>query len=332
MAAFNTLKIALIADELTHSSLGHECQIRDVTPQNYTQIFQSWKPDLLFVESAWHEYLKTWKYQIASQPLYLYPWRNNLALRKVVAKARDLGIPTVFWNKEDSVHFNRFINSAKLFDYIFTVDVNCLERYRAVVGPEASVKPLLFAIQPATHNFTGFDFKFHRANFVGSYSRHIHDRRRSWQHMLFEASAGLGVTVFDRNSGRKPDKYRYPLLPNMEILPAVSHAKTAAIYKDYLVSMNVNTIEDSPTMFSRRLVEILACGGIAVTTPSQSVEALFKDYCHVVSDSEEALALFERLRYGPSPDDLERARAGAEYVLREHTWTHRLEEILQIVG
>ncbi len=85
-------------------------------------------------------------------------------------------------------------------------------------------------------------------------------------------------------------------------------------------------------MYSRRLVEILACGGIAVTNPSPAVDRYFKDYCHVVHDAEEALELFARLKHGPSPDDLARAEAGARYVLAEHTWAHRLEEIVCVIG
>jgi spore maturation protein CgeB len=79
-------------------------------------------------------------------------------------------------------------------------------------------------------------------------------------------------------------------------------------------------------------VEILACGGVAVTNPSPAVDRYFKDYCHVLHNAEEATDLFARLKHGPSNDDLERARAGSEYVLREHTWAHRLEQITRVVG
>jgi spore maturation protein CgeB len=85
-------------------------------------------------------------------------------------------------------------------------------------------------------------------------------------------------------------------------------------------------------MFSRRLGEILACGGIAVTNPSPAVERHFKDFCHVIANADEAAELFERLRHGPSADDLARAEAGAQYVLREHTWAHRVQQITQCVG
>lgn len=328
----NSLRIAGICDELTRHCLISDCNFFSLTPFNYRWVLRFWKPNVLFVESAWNGYRNAWKFKIASYPDY--PKRNNHTLARMVAYARDLGIPCVFWNKEDGIHFDRFINSAKLFDHIFTVDENCISRYRAVVNPDVTVNTLMFPVQPVNHCFTGFNFKHHRANFVGSYGRHVHDRRRIWQDLMFGAvdQAGLGLTVVDRNSDRKSENYRYPPMAGMNVLPAMPHAQTAQIYKDYLVSLNVNTIEDSGTMYSRRLVEILACGGIAVTNPSPAVDSYFKDYCHVVHDSEEAVELFARLKHGPSPDDLARAEAGASYVLAEHTWAHRLEEITRVVG
>lgn len=326
------LRIALLSDELTAACLQPEGRILHVTPLNYRWVLKMRRPDVLFVESAWHGSGKAWKYRVAAYPDELR--RTNRTLVSMVSYARDLGIPTVFWNKEDGVHFDRFIDSARHFDHIFTVDENCIARYRAVVAPEVSVNTLLFAVQPAMHSFSGFDFKFNRGNFVGSYSSHIHNRRRAWQDMLFGEALrnGLGVTVIDRNSDRKAAHYRYPSAPGLTVLPAVKHGATAQVYKDHLVSLNVNTVEDSATMFSRRLVEILACGGIAVTNPSPAVERYFKDYCHVIHDADQARELFGRLRHGPGKEDLERARAGAAYVLGQHTWAQRLEEVAGVIG
>lgn len=326
------LRVALVSDALTLECLEQEVNVLPVTPNNYRMLFKFGHPDILLVESAWQGWNNRWKFGIAAYPDH--PARTNLVLQKMVAHARDLGIPTVFWNKEDGVHFDRFIGSAKLFEHIFTVDANCLPRYRAVVPPAVTVNSLMFPVQPSIHHFRGFHFKHFRANFVGSYSRHIHDRRRHWQDMLFAATAdsGLGLTVYDRNSDRKAAHYRFPPIAGMEVRPAVPHAQTAQIYRDYLVSINVNTVEDSPTMFSRRLVEILACGGIAVSNTSPAVARHFRDYCHLVENAEEARELFARLRGGPSADDLARAEAGSRYVLAEHTWARRLAEITRVVG
>ncbi len=326
-------RIAVVADPLTHACLRPECDLEYLTPANYKVVLPSFKPDFLFFESVWQGYQDTWKGKVASYPWYRF--LSNDAVAQLTQYARGLGIPTVFWCKEDGVHFQRFINSARHFDHVLTVDVNCVARYKAVMGENASVKVLPFPVQPKFHSFSGFDFKHRSASFLGSYSHHIHSARRAWQDMAFVSvlQAGLGLTIFDRNSNRKSSIYRYPKLPGSVVLPGLSHERTGQIYKDYLVSLNVNTVQDSHSMYSRRLVEILACGGIAVTSPAQSVDKLFKEFCHVVTNSDEAKPLFERLaREGSSKHDLERARAGSEYVLREHTWGKRLSEIFDLIG
>jgi hypothetical protein len=327
------IKIAIIADELTSSCLSIDSNIFFVTSLNYKLVLHFWKPDFLFVESTWHGRRNSWKFKIASYPDY--PERNNVQLRKIVEYAKELGIPTVFWNKEDGVHFVRFIDSAKLFDHIFTVDENCIPKYQAVVAPSVTVNTLMFAVQPKFHFFSGFNFKFNRTNFVGSYSQHVHSRRKQWQDDVFEAAcgSGLGLTVFDRNSSRKSSNYRYPSFNDLDVKPSIKYKDTGQIYKDYLVSLNVNTIEDSKTMFSRRLVEILACGGIAATNSTPAVSEVFGDFCHAVDSYEEGLELFNRFKMeGPSNQDLEKARAGADYVAQYHTWYHRLGEIYKVIG
>jgi len=328
--AFRNLKVALIADESTRSCLSFECQVRDITPLNYKLLLKLWKPDMLFVESAWQGLGNAWKFKIASYPDR--PERNNHALRKVVAYARELGIPCVFWNKEDGVHYERFIASASLFDFIFTVDENCVPRYRAVVKPAVPVTPLMFAVQPAIHLPSPKGYVHRQACFVGSYSWHVHDRRRKWQEILFAASSEVGLTVFDRNSGRSSSNYRYPNLPWLTVRPSVPHTKTAQIYCDYMVSLNVNTIEDSATMFSRRLIEILACGGLAVTTPALSVDRHFKECCYVVSTEEEARDLFARLKHGLTTRERSMVSAGVDLVQSKFTWAHRLQHIMNVIS
>lgn len=286
---------------------------------------------MLLVESAWSGWRNRWKYGIAAYPDH--PERNNSKLRDLVARARDMGIPTVFWNKEDGVHFERFIASAALFDVVLTVDETCLPRYRERLGPKVKLGVLPFAVQPALHHPVRPAPSLRRANFLGSYSHHIHGRRRQWQDTMFSAAQPLGVTVYDRNSGRKAGHYRYPALPWLNVLPSVPYAATANIYRQYMVSLNVNTIEDSPTMFSRRLVEIVACGGLAVTNPTPSVSRYFNDYVQVVHNEEECREVLGCIaRDGLSQRDRDRALAGAEYVLKHHTWAHRLQQIMEMVA
>lgn len=325
------MKFGIVADSPTSSALSADGgPKRALLLGNY--LFSNLKSiNVLFVESAWFGRWNSWKYKIASYPDV--PSRNNHALRRLVARARDKGIPTVFWNKEDSVHFERFIDSASLFDVVLTVDENCIPRYRERLSPGVKLGVMPFPVQPAIHHPGSGEPRLRRANFVGSYSRHIHDRRREWQDTLFRAAEPLGLTVYDRNSGRKGERYRYPPLPWMDVRPAVRYEQTADIYRNHAVSLNVNTIEDSGSMYSRRLVEIIACGGLAITNPSPAVSRYFADYCTVVHSGEEAREVMARIaRDGLSRQERERARAGAEYVRLHHTWAHRLDDIQRIIA
>ena len=65
--------------------------------------------------------------------------------------AKDMKCPTIFWNKEDPVHFKSFLNVAKLFDYVFTTDIDCIQRYKNALDHDR-VYLLPFAVQPKLHN------------------------------------------------------------------------------------------------------------------------------------------------------------------------------------
>ena len=324
------IKISSILDDFSFKGLSCEFSVRNLFPYFCDFSIKFFNPNFLLVESAWKGFKGAWKYKIASYPNF--PSRTNQKLINLVNKAKDRGLPTVFWNKEDSVHFDRFIDSAKHFDHILTVDSNCIEKYK-LLGDFKSVNTMMFPVQPKFHFFDGFNFKNYRANFCGSYNADIHPQRKYTQDWLLRAaSETIGLDIYDRNSKRKNTMYRFPVFDNSVIFRSLPYRRTAHIYKSYHASININTIEDSPSMYSRRLIEILACGGIAVTTPSLSVETHFKDFCHVVSSYDEAIELFSRLKYGPSKKDLEKARAGADFVENNHTWKHRIEDIVQIIS
>jgi len=275
----------------------------------------------------------SWRYELAKQPKLLRLGKPTTIYR-LVEYARGRGIPTVFWNKDDGAFFEAFIDVAKAFDYVFTTDKECIDAYRQQVPGDVPVNALVMPYQPAFHRFTGFAFEHKAACFTGSYYRRILNDRRVFLDMMFDAceEAELPLNVFDRNHDRlsRYFEFRFPNKSHLRMHGKVPHRETARIYKEHAISLNVNSVTGSETMCSRRLLEILACGGIAVTNPSRAVDRYFRDYCHVVKTHEEATELFARLRHGPSAEDLARAEAGAIYVGQNHTWTHRLEEICAI--
>jgi hypothetical protein len=331
---FGRLRIALVADYFTTACLSAECRIRSLTPANYDEVLRHWKPDLLFVESAFHGKNGAWRFQLARQPKWLRLGKPK-AIRRLVALAKDRGIPAVFWNKDDGAFFKDFIDLAQCFEHVFTTDAGCVEQYRQCLPPDSVAHVLAMPYQPAFHSFSGFQFVRNEACFVGSYYRRILDQRRQFLDMAFDAckDAGMRLHVFDRNHHRVSRQFgfKFPAKKHLAVHAGVSYQETALVYKTHVASLNVNSVTDSETMCSRRLLEILACGGIVVTNRSLAVDTHFRDYCHVVETRSEAGELFARLKSGPSGNDLERAEAGAAYVRSAHTWERRLEELSNII-
>lgn len=332
---FGRLKIALVADHFTTECLSVECCIRNLTPTNYREVIETWKPDLVFVESAFHGAGGSWRYELAQQPGWLRLDKPK-AIFRLVELARHRGIPSVFWNKDDGAFFDAFIDVAQAFDFVFTTDTDSVTRYRQRLPAHVPVNVLSIPYQPAFHAFSGFCFTRKEVCFTGSYYRRILDDRRRFLDMIFDVCDEnvIPLNVFDRNHDRLSRffEFRFPRRSCLRVHARVPHRETAAIYKAHVVSLNVNSVVASETMYSRRLLEILACGGIAVTNSSRAVDRQFRDYCHVVTTHEEAADTLTRLLAGPSREDLDRAYAGAQYVKRHHTWAHRLEEICAIVG
>ena len=332
---FGPLKVGLVADYFTSVSLAAECRVRSLTPANYEEVIRTWRPDLIFVESAFHGVGGEWRYELARQPAYMR-MGGPRAIARLVRLARERGIPAVFWNKDDGAFFEAFIDVARLFEHVFTTDNRCVPLYRQVLPASSNVDVLAMPYQPVFHNFSGFNFTKNAVCFVGSYYKRILDARRQFLDMIFKACRDNAVPVhaFDRNSNRLSHffEFRFPKKGTLLLHKKVPYTETAAIYKRYSISLNVNSVTNSETMCSRRLLEILACGGICVTNGSPAVERTFGRYCHVVGSPEQAHSLLARLRSGPSAEDMEKAEAGAAYVRRHHTWRCRLEQLENAVN
>ena len=195
---------------------------------------------------------------------------------------------------------------------------------------------MMMPYQPAFHSFGGFSFSVNKACFAGSYYKKILSFRREFFDMVFRSASlsGARVDVFDRHHDRplRFFYFRFPRSEAVEIHPGVPHYETGRIYKSYAMSLNVNSVLDSETMCSRRLLELLPCGGIAVTNRSLCVDRYFAPYCLILDSEEQARDIFGRLSGGPAKSDLERADAGARYVRSAHTWSHRLLDICETVN
>jgi hypothetical protein len=207
---FGKLKIALVADAFTTACLSAECRVRSLSPANYSEVICRWKPDLLFVESAFHGINGAWRYRLARQPKWLRVSKPK-SIRRLVALTRERGIPAVFWNKDDGAFFDDFIELAQCFEHVFTTDANCVERYRQCLPPGSTAHVLTMPYQPAFHSFSGFQFTRNEACFVGSYYRRILDQRRRFLDLIFDAGedAGIRIHAYDRNHHRFSRRFEF---------------------------------------------------------------------------------------------------------------------------
>jgi spore maturation protein CgeB len=322
------MKLAVIFDEFTTECFSHECELISFTPDNWKQILTANMPDLLMVESAWRGNAGAWTKKVQ------YTGEEAVQdLKKLLAWCNEQHIPTVFWNKEDPVHFNHFVQTAELFDYIFTTDSNSVQSYKDACGHDR-VGCLPFAAQPRIHNPLTIGPREKAASFAGSYyAKHV--ERSESMLRIFNQAIPFGLAIYDRNY----EKVQQGLLKNNRfpdhlqpyVKGSLKYYEIDKSYKGYRVMINVNTVQHSPTMFARRVYEGLASGTPIVSNHSDGVKRLFGDLV-CVSEHEEELAEAFRVLFEDEAEYRRIAKEGINRVLAEHTYLDRLEEISGTLG
>ena len=322
------LKAAVIMDEFTYECFKGECELMRITPQDWKNTLSQARPDFLFVESAWKGNGGTWSSRLTRA--HLIPDNPLFAL---VDWCKAHNIPTVFWNKEDPPNFKHFIDVAKRFDYIFTTDAHCIERYRRQVEHDR-VYALPFAAQAAIHNPIGpAQPLYGNLCFAGTYYAKRHADRRGDIDLLLKPAISRGLVIFDRMHGSAHcDYYRFPPEYQQCIHGALPYPEMVDAYKRFAVFLNVNSVKDSPTMFSRRVFELLACGTPVISTYALGIEKLLgHESVALVETAEEAEEWMDALINNPELRDRMVLRAQRR-IFHEHTYQQRMEFILEQIG
>jgi len=315
-ADLKRLRVAGIFDEFTAHAFAPECELISLHAATWQTQLAEHPPHLLFVESAWQGAGGSWDRKI-----------NHCAreLRELVQQCRERAIPTAFWNKEDPVHFGTFLNTATLFDAVFTTDFDCLHRYRELLGHER-VYVLPFACQPRQHNPIE---KFERKNaacFAGAYYARYPERQRDFLRILLELLERGPVEIFDRNHGKTDADYQFPPSYRDYIVGNLPFSEIDRAYKGYRYAININSIKTSQTMFARRVFELLASNTLTVSNYAKGIRVLFGDLVVATDAPEEFGAALAVL------DDEETSRlrrlAGLRKALGEHTYQNRLAYVV----
>ncbi len=317
-AALKQLKVAAVMDDFTFHSYDPECTLLQLTPDAVLSELESFKPDLLFIESAWRGKDELWNRKISNL---------STELRAALEWCRSHAVPTVFWNKEDPVHFETFLTTAQQFDHVFTTDLDCIGRYKAALGHER-VYLLPFACQPLESNPIERYERKDAFCFAGAYYVRHPERTRDLEDYVKTLPAFRTLEIFDRNFGKDDPNYQFPSEYSPYIVGTLPFKEIDKAYKGYRYSINLNSVKQSQTMFARRVYELLASNTLTVSNYSRGVRLMFGD---LVITSDSGSEIIGRLQ--PFSDDEERAGklrlAGLRKVMTEHTYRHRLAYLAQ---
>ena len=218
---------------------------------------------------------KDYALKIVSKKLSISNNKDD-SLVSLVNYCKSNQIPTVFWAKEDPYDFHVFIETAKLFDYVFTTDLNCISKYKKILGHD-NVFLLPFAAQPKIHNPIDKDKeKIGKVAFAGAWYDKFPKRSIHMENLLKPAFK-YDLSIYDRFSGLDDDNFKFPEDYRPYIRNSLKYEDMVAEYKKYQIFLNVNSTDTSPTTFARRIFELLSCGIPIISSYSLGLENYFKD-------------------------------------------------------
>ena len=314
-------KVACILDEFSYNCFKSELDLYPIGREKYVKQLESIKPDILLVESAWHSYDGNWgvAHQLED-------------IKKLLMYCKRKGIITIFWNKEDPVHFDDFIKKAVRFDYIFTTDKESVSNYKKLTGRD-NVFPLMFAAEPKIHNpIKDMNIvKCDKSVFAGTFYRNKYpDRLKSLMEIMFVAK-DYGLDIYDRNYLLKNYNYRYPNMYQKNIVGNLPYSEINKAYKGYKINININSVTESSTMFSRRVFEVLACNTPVVSNYSKGIEKVFGDIVQMGNNIDDFAKIYDRL-YNDYDYYEDICLRGVREVLSKHTYRNRVEEMFSRIG
>ena len=320
--------VAAILDTFTEHSLRYEANLVLLSRDRWQAQLEKTPPVCLFVESAFRGNNGEWRHKIVR-----YENLEDNPLRELLEYCRSHGIPTVFWNKEDPAHFDDFSGAAREFDFVFTSDADCVPLYQEVLGHDR-VYVLQFAAQPRLHNPSREEgWPRYPVCFAGSWERNRYPERANALRHLLDPALPLGLHIFDRYLTRRDlgPNYRFPHQYKEAIRGTLPYREMLTAYRCYDAMLNVNTVSESPTMFSRRVLESLACGTPVISSESVAMSRMLGDHVRVSRSAEDTLDHLLELLGDEEARDRE-GHLAYRYVHENHTYRHRMAEVLRRVG
>lgn len=312
-------RVAFICDEMTWQDFHTYVDSVFVHPKVWKEQLEQFKPDIFFCESAWsgiEAYTNVWRGRIYRDKRISF--ENRTILLEILAYCRKNGIQTVFWNKEDPTYFGHpnydFTDTALRFDCLFTTAEECIDSYRTAGHTRVFLLPFGVNTDMFRPEQTAGDNN--RAMFAGSWFPEHAERCKALEKLLDYAIAqGWQLDIYDRNSKTQDARFAFPQKYAQYLRPAVAFAEMPEVYRKYTYAINVNTVVNSPTMLSRRVLQLAASGTTILSNDAQGLQSL-SDCLQISPAGEEGIVLIH--------PDVE--------AIQKHASSVRLRAILDAVG
>lgn len=317
-------KVACLLDRFSFDSFSKDLDLYPIPKMHWKEFFESQIFDFVFAESIWTGHDDQWKFAMTSPNT-----PNAKKLNEMLSYIKSKKIPSVFWNKEDPVNFEKFIDVAKRFDYIFTSDNLSVELYKEHCK-HTNIFPLSFACEPTLHNPVRNKLPNYEVCFAGSWYHREHGDRKRQTKLLIDAASNYDLHIYDRFHGTDT-KNAFPEQYNKFIRGSLTYDECRMAYKSYNIFLNVNSVINSMTMFSRRVYEILASSTYILSTPSIGMNSITEYGITVVDTEEEAEEQLKVLSENPL-QTLKYAHFGHRVVMQNHTYEHRSKTICEKIG
>lgn len=313
------VRVAAIMDDFTVQSFSPECDLHELSLDNYISELQTFSPSLVFLESAWRGKGNAWGNKVA---------QTAAEIREIIQWANQNSVPVVLWNKEDPVHYSTFLNTAKLVDHVFTTDIDCIQKYKGDLGHDR-VHFLPFACQPVLHNPLELYKREPAISFAGAYYRRYPARTRDLESFIAEIPSFAQLEIFDRNFNNSDEQYMFPDEYKKYIVGTLDGTEIDLAYKGYEYAINLNSVKESQSMFARRAFELLASNTIVVSNYSRGLQLMLGDIPVVADSGRVVVRELEAIQGGRGR---KRRNAGLRKVMLEHTYEHRLEHVMSKAG
>lgn len=337
----NDIKVAVIMDPFTYNSYSGEFKPVIIEPETWLETFEKEKPDLFFCESAFHGIRKenlvdgiAIELTDANNPPWDWKIRKNMKrneekrteLLEILKYCNQNNIPTIFWNKEDPTLFNssfsNFIDTALRFDYIFTTAEECIPKY--IEKGHSNVNSLFFATQIKLFNPIEQNDRTNDIIFAGSWYNQFTERCKTMS-LIFDRilDKGYNLKIYDRLKKennvtdrvfpKKYEKFTHNAVPFYEM---------PSVYKESKLSLTINTVTDSYSMFARRIFELMSSNTFVISNFSKGIFDLFGDNVLYLDKNDEI-----------NIENLDKICDENLYnVLENHTYYNRFKYILNTIG